>query len=353
MKMISALLLTCMGLGAHAQTALFDSDEILSVTLEAPMRQLIRNRLDKPEYPGRVVYSDSAGREISLPVMVASRGNARLETCAFPPVRLRFRKQDTGDSIFAGQKKLKMVTHCERGSDATDWVLQEYGAYKAFNAITEASYRVRRLQVTYRDVEKTRWQREGPAFLIEDTGQLAARLGMVEVRPPEVHTEQYDGAALTTHMLFQMLIGNTDFSVIRGQKGEGCCHNARVVSPPGSQDGWVVVPYDFDQSGIIKTDYALPDTRLGIRSVATRLYRGFCWQNDALSGAIASFNGNRDAITQALLPDGLSKSRARRTERYVERFYEIVNDSGELEKQLINKCRGRASFPVRDTRTKK
>ena len=351
--MITALLLTFMSLGAHAQAELFDGDEILSLTLEAPMRQLIRNRLDKPEYPGRVVYSDSSGQEVSVPVMVASRGNARLDTCAFPPLRLRFRKKETGGTIFAGQKKLKMVTHCERGSDATGWVLQEYGTYKAFNAITEASYRVRRLQVTYRDVESSRWQREGPAFLIEDTGQLAGRLGMVEVRPPEVRTEQYDSAALTTHMLFQMLIGNTDFSVIRGQKGEGCCHNARVITRPGSQEGWIVVPYDFDQSGIIKTDYALPDTRLGIRSVATRLYRGFCWQNDALPDAIASFNQNRDAITQALLPEGLSNPRARRTKRYVERFYEIVNDSGELEKQLINKCRGRASFPVRDTRTKK
>jgi len=353
LKTTAALILAFMSLAAHGQSPLFDAQETLSLTIEAPMRQLIRKRLDKPEFPGRVIYSDSAGREITLPVTISSRGNARLEICSFPPIRLEFDDADTAGTVFAGQDKLKMVTHCERGGEAADWLLQEYGIYKAFNVITEASYRVRLLQVTYRDSESNRWERESPAFFIEETDQLAARLDMVSVRPPSVRTEQYDGPALTVHLLFQMLIGNTDFSVIRGQEGEGCCHNARVVSPPGQQDGWVVVPYDFDQSGIIKTDYALPDERLGIRSVTDRLYRGFCWQNDALPEAIASFNAHRDAITAALLPDGLRNSRVRRTERYIERFYEILNDPEELEGQLINKCRGKASFPVRSTRTKK
>ena len=86
-------------------------------------------------------------------------------------------------------------------------------------------------------------------------------------------------------MLFQYLIANTDFSVIRGPEGEGCCHNGRVIAPRGEQTGWIVLPYDFDQAGIINTDYSLPDRRLGIRVVTSRLYRGFCWQNEALKEA--------------------------------------------------------------------
>ena len=164
-------------------------------------------------------------------------------------------------------------------------------------------------------------------------------------------TEQVQLTETTRHLLFQYLIGNTDFSVKRGSAGEGCCHNARVITEPGSRENWIVVPYDFDQAGIINTSYALPDRRLGIRRVTQRLYRGFCWQNDPLTDAIALFNDRREAITAALIPAGLSGSVQSRIRRYVGDFYETVNDPAELEEELIAKCRGGATFTIRKTRT--
>jgi hypothetical protein len=351
--MMCVLALVFISAVAHGQAPLFEGDGTLRLTIEAPMRELVRKRTAKPSFAGEVAYTDAAGQPHRLPVTVSTRGNSRLETCSFPPIRLEFAAADVAGSIFAGQKKLKMVTQCKPSNASRNWLLLEFGIYKAFNVITDASYRVRRLEVSYRDSDSKRWQRESPAFFIEDTDRMAARLGKVTMRPPEVKTTQYDPVALTRGILFQLLIGNTDFSVIRGPRGEGCCHNARIIAAPGQQDGWVVVPYDFDQAGLIDTEYALPDERLGISTVTRRLYRGFCWQNDYLADTIARFNERRDAVVAALLPEGLSKSKTRRARRYIDRFYEIINDPGELEKQLTNKCRGGVSIPVRTTRTRK
>ena len=336
---------------AKAEPPLFTADETLALTVSAPMRDLIRSKHRKDEYDAVVSYTDDTGAVTNLDARISARGNARLGSCDFPPVRLEFNPADTAGTMFEDQKRLKMVTHCERGNYGKRWVLQEFGIYRAYNAITDFSYSVRRLDMTWRDTESESWEREAPAFFIEDTDALAARFGRDEIRPPEVRTEQYHLVETTKHTLFQYLIANTDFSVKRGPEGEGCCHNARVIAEPGSQENWIVVPYDFDQAGIINTSYSQADRRLGIRRVTTRLYRGFCWQNDALADAITLFNDRRDVITAALMPSGISNSRQSRIRRYVDRFYETINDPAELQEELVAKCRGGATFTIRTTTT--
>jgi hypothetical protein len=154
--------------------------------------------------------------------------------------------------------------------------------------------------------------------------------------------------AHTTHnMLFQYLIANTDFSVKRGPSGEGCCHNGRVFARARSQQDFTILPFDFDQAGIVNTDYAIPADGLGIRRVTQRLYRGFCWQNEALLDSISLFNENRQGIEAAFLSEGISKSRTRRVQRFIDGFYDTINDPKELQKRLLDKCRGPESLPLR------
>jgi len=336
---------------ASAAQPLFESEEVLAITIEAPMRELIRKRLNKPEFDAVVRYVDSTGEAYSLDAKISSRGNARLETCEFPPIRLEFDKSNTVGTPFENQKRLKMVTRCSGDTSAKRWLLVEQGIYQAYNEITDFSYRVRALDVTFRDLKSSRWKREMPAFFIESTGEVADRQDRKSTRPPEIRTDQFHNAETTNYVLFQYLIANTDFALKRGPSGEGCCHNGRVLMEPGRQDNWIVLPYDFDQAGIINTDYALPDRRLGIRRVTRRLYRGFCWQNDSLPDAIAAFNDKREVMTKWLAPAELSSSRRKRVERFINGFYEIVNDPEELQKSLTDKCRGAATFAVRKTST--
>lgn len=332
--------------GDTLSAPLFDDEELLSVIIEAPIRTLVAQRKTEGEYAGTLRYTDASGEQQSVAIVLKPRGNSRLEMCNYPPLKISFDPQETTDTLFADQRSLKLVTQCMRDRAADDWLYLELGAYRAFSLITPNSYRTRELVVTYRDTESNGRERVQPAFFVEADHQVEERLGLRRIRPPQVDPAQLSSTQTTYTMLFQYLIGNTDFAVKRGSSGEGCCHNGRVFARDGAQRDYVIVPFDFDQTGIVNTDYAQADERLGIRRVTQRLYRGFCWQNEELTDAISLFNANRAGIEAAFRPSGISKRQARRVQRFIDGFYNTVNDSEELQKRLLDKCRGPDSLPM-------
>ena len=135
--------------------------------------------------------------------------------------------------------------------------------YKIHNFLSEYSFRVRKLEITYRKSSGDEPDELHSAFVIESAERAAARLGMKTIKVDSVKVSQLDAHQLSIYALFQFMIGNTDWSVRKGPATEDCCHNGKVVAPPDSRDGWVVLPYDFDQSGIINTRYAAPDDNRG------------------------------------------------------------------------------------------
>jgi len=161
---------------------------------------------------------------------------------------------------------------------------------------------------------------------------------MKTIKVDSVQVSQLDAHQLSIFALFQFMIGNTDWSVRKGPGTEDCCHNGKVVAPPDSCDGWVVLPYDFDQAGIINTRYATPSDLLPIESVRQRLYRGFCSSNDQLDTTIAWFNDSRAAIENIYGsgPDGSSSNKA--ALRYLRDFYKIVNDPKKRQKHIVDAC---------------
>jgi hypothetical protein len=343
-----ALMMILPGLSANALSApLFESDEVLDIVIEAPIRELSNHRHDNPEFAGTFRYTDASGTERALPIKVSPRGHSRLEICNYPQLKIDFDRDEVGGTLFAGQNKLKLVRQCTRGNTGSDWLNLEFGIYRAFNVITDNSFRVRKVNVTYRDTETNKRDQVQPAFFLEDDNDLAKRLNRQRIRPPQVDSTQMDPVETSQNILFQFLIGNTDFAVKRGPKGEGCCHNGRVIAEAGTHHDWIVVPYDFDYAGIINAKYAAPAEELPIGRVTTRLYRGFCWQNELLPESIDLFNRKRDEIEAALIPADVSKRKSRHVNKYLDEFYEIVNDREELQKRLLDKCRGPDSLPVR------
>lgn len=351
LRIVTACVLTIVATPAGMASPLFDGQSSLELTIEAPFRELVRKRQDRPMFDAVVRYKDASGEERVLQAQLTSRGNSRLTACEFPPLRLILTDSETAGTVFEGQTRLKMVTQCNKRSSGKKWLLQELGIYRAYSEITDYSYRTRRLDVAFVELKSSRRPRMQPAFFIEPTDEVADRLQRDSIRPPIIQPEQHNQAELANNMLFQLLIGNTDFSAKRGPTGEGCCHNGRVLAEPGQQADWIVVPYDFDQAGIIDTDYALPGRRLGIRYVRTRLYRGFCWQNDSLPSSINLLRERRQEIATALIPSELSSAARSRMQRFIDEFFDILDDSGELQKQITDKCRGTASLSIRKTRT--
>lgn len=331
------LLLSSVTCGA-SEFPLFASNEPLAITLAFPLDTIIRQAEKEPVVSGTAHYIDADGQKVSFPIKISTRGKSRLAMCRFPPLSLMIKKKDGKGTVFEGQKQLKITTHCRPSSSFRSYNLQEFSIYRAFNVLTDISFRARYLNITYQDTEKPTKVIQENGFILESVSELADRLEMKRQKVALVKSSQLDTNYTALVALFQFLIGNTDWSISRGHAGANCCHNGKVLSPPGSDDGWRIVPYDFDQSGIINTSYSSPAESLRIRSVRQRLYRGRCRHLSGIDGAIALFNQHRPALEAALLPQEIKKRKS--AVKYVDEFYQIINDPKERKIRIDDRCRG-------------
>lgn len=340
-----ALLLSLVALVATAAGAsdtprpLFESGASLDLTLEAPWSELVRRKNEEQRYPAILGLTDESGRGHRIEATVEARGLTRLRVCRFPPLRIRLDRDAAAGTEFAGQRSLKMVTHCRSSEAYEQYYVQELLAYRIYSLLTAYSFRVRPLSVTYRDTGGD--AADGPrfAFLIEDTGHMARRNG--HKRSPRVTfvPDDFEPVAMTRFMLFQYLIGNTDFAVLGGPQKDACCHNVRVTGAPDG-GGLVAVPYDFDSSGMVNASYAAPHEKLPIKFVTERLYRGFCVHNPSLEPVRAEFLAKRDAILALVHgEDRLSATRKRETLRYFEAFFATLASDSAFAREITGKCR--------------
>lgn len=318
---------------------LFESATELAVTLQADWPVVVRDKENGGRHPAVLGYTDAAGREHRIQGTVETRGITRLRICRFPPLRLRFKRDATRGTEFEGERSLKMVTHCRNGAAYEQYYVQELIAYRIYNRVTDHSFRARPLRITYLDMDGGTRAGPGFAFLIEDDDDVARRNGHREGQRMPLAPGDYDPLAMTRFMLFQYLIGNTDWSVLGRPGLEKCCHNVRVTGAEDAGD-LVALPYDFDSSGMVDADYAAPHESLPIRSVTERLYRGFCLHNDSLGPVRDEFLANREAILAIIRDEArLSPGRERVLVRYFGEFYGTLGDPARFAREITGKCR--------------
>lgn len=323
---------------AHSQP-LFESEELLHVRITAPLSSLVRDRSDTEYLEGTFAYADASGTEHSLDLKLRARGRYRAQkkTCDFPPVRLNFRKKQVEGTAFAGQDKLKLVTHCHSGGRYEQYVLKEYLAYKIFNTVTDNSFRARLLTIDWVNTERNGKTETLYGFVIEDDDLLAERIGADVVKAPQLVYTQLDTEQASLVAVFEYLIGNTDFSMVHGARDDDCCHNIVPFSREG--EDYLVVPYDFDFSGLVNASYASPNPELPIKTVTRRLYRGLCEQNSYVESSLARFREHRAEIRELVAAqEGLTDVTRRRALNYIDRFYEDTKDEKSVDRRLIRRC---------------
>ena len=272
-----SLALTLLALGPLASSAfsspLFDDDSVIEIRLGGPLRTLARDKksAERVEYPF-VLSVDGT----DIPVDVRVRGKSRTIVCGFPPMRLRFPAEGTSQTVFADQDKLKLVTHCKSNRQGSENnTLEEYTAYRIFNLISDAGYRVRLLRIHYEDTDGGLRHLDRPyyGFLIESDEELAARIGGEVAEIGGVPYSRLNDRKTALFYVFQYMIGNTDWSLIRAPGEDVCCHNAHLIEKNG---GLYPIPYDFDFSGLVNASYAKQSSIVGTKRVTQRVYRGYC-----------------------------------------------------------------------------
>jgi hypothetical protein len=314
---------------------LFASDDTIHIAIQGPMTSFFRNRSDAVR-PGTL----TVGAE-TLPINLSVRGITRRErdVCDFPPLKVEFTRPPPPTSLFAGQKKLKLVTHCRANANFQQYLLLEYSAYRMYQQLTPLGLRARLADIDYRSEDgKPFVQRAG--FFLEDVSDAAKRNGLKEIHGPTMvplaAINPRDGAR---YALFQHMLGNHDWSMRAGPPGSECCHNAKLIGAAGLATGTVIpIPYDFDFSGFVDPPYATPPAELQIDNVRQRKFRGYCVHNPQTAVVAVEMRNARPRMLAALASTpGLDAKTLNRAQTYLDGFFkDVANDAAVA--ALLKRC---------------
>lgn len=318
---------------AKQADAFFAAAEPLDITLTTNIRRIRADKNDKaPWRPAVFSYTDSDGKVVSIPAQIRTRGLWRLKNCEFPPLRVNFRNEDTKGTVLRGIDKPKLVNYCRDTDSFETYITQEMQLYRVYNLLTPASHRARMLRITYVDSASGKTHAKRLAILLEEPDFIAARLDGDIIEQKGASVSNLDAYHDALAGVFNYFIGNTDWSTYG-------LHNMQLVS---EADGDVIpVPYDFDFAGAINAAYASVDPKLSIDRVRQRLFRGYCRPAEDFERAFEMFKAKKQDI-YALYSDPvgslLPKKTAEETLKYFDEFYETINDSRRVRRNILDAC---------------
>ena len=322
---------------------MFDTDAPLKIALEADFNGMTEARDKALDYPGTLTI-DMLANPMALPVELSLRGVSRLKTsnCRYPPLRVDFKKSEQKAATpFAGEGDMKLVVQCGNSSKFVDYLRTEFLIYKLLNKITPLSYRVRWVEIAYRESGESKIHVR-PGFFVERKKNLARRNNLKPANEvEEIFHSQLDAsqAALLEH--FQYLIGNTDYSLVQSNDPGECCHNAKLlrVKDADEQVPYTPIIYDFDAAGLVNTAYSVPATSLGIQHVSQRLYRGACRDPAIMESARSNLLQHQATLTDIIKTDPLLHGGKKKSAvKYLKRGFDAFTLEKRYQRFILGKC---------------
>jgi hypothetical protein len=319
---------------AETPKPLFASDDVITVTLSGPITGISRKPDAKP-VPGTLKLT--GGTAETLPIQLSTRGITRrlAQICSFPPLRVTFTGKPGKDSLFKGQKDLKLVTHCQSSDRYQQDVFLEFSAYRLYRALTPQSFNARLAKVDYVSEDggaiTTRY-----GYFLEDISDVARRNGLSRFRgAKKISQTQLDPDAAARFAVFQYMISNLDWAMTANAGDRECCHNSRLIGAKDSSTGLITVPYDFDYSGLVDAPYALPPDGINVANVRVRRYRGFCRHNEQAQAFAASLLPRRAALLSIVdQTPQLSEGSRKRAASYLGEFFDQISSPAKVSDML-------------------
>jgi hypothetical protein len=321
---------------AQQASPLFSSDEPLHLVISAPINNLMRDRANSAPVAGTLV--DPAGQTLPISLAIRSTTRRNADVCDFAPLRVVFTGRPPATSPFAGQSKLKLVTHCGSSPGAQQYELLEYAAYRMLNQLTPRSFRVRLANIDYRDGNgRPMMTRYG--FFIEDLKDVARRNGTKPSHGPErIPANFLNPTDAARYALFEHMIANHDWSMRAGAAGKDCCHNAELIGAlaPGAV---TPIPYDFDYSGYVGAPYAVPPEQMSLSSVKQRFYRGYCVHNpQALVVARQMLAAKPQMLGVLAQTPGLEPRTLQRATSFLNGFFNDIASDEITSAKVLKRC---------------
>jgi hypothetical protein len=317
-------------LAAQNPSGLFETDEVLNITLSGNTRDLLNDRGEKSKYyPLVLSYKNKDSSETAITIKAKTRGKFRKDraNCIYPPVLLNFQDSEKASTLFQEQNKLKLVTSCREDK----YVIREYLVYKLYNLITPKSFRVRLVHLTFHNTLKDK-KTSFYGILLEEEQQMARRNGVNVLKIKRLNGQSTEVETYLKMAVFQYMIGNTDWSV-------EYMHNIKAIAFD-SLTVPSVVPYDFDHAGIVDAPYALPPEQLHLSSTKHRRYRGYCvYEMKYFEKVVATFNYLKPAFYNVYTSCNLLDQKyIASTLKFLNAFYATINNAKILNAEFSYPC---------------
>ena len=308
----------------------FSDPSLVNAQLVTNLSRVLNTHASKVNYfAASFITRFQDGTQVNDPIQVQTRGHFRLENCFMAPLKLKFNYKQ-GSALYS-LKSLKLVSQCRFNKVYEQDILKEYLIYRIYNLLTDKSFRAKLLNLTLVDSPGKKKPITEYAFLLEDIKDVAKRNQCIEWTKGKVNTESTERKQTTLVAIFQYMIGNTDFAV-------SVNHNIKLIIPEKeSFTRPIEVPYDFDYSGMVNAEYAIPDERLEIESVRQRLYRGLPRSMDELDESLTVFKQQKPKIYDLINGFDLLtlKSKKEMTD-YLDEFYEVISEPRQVKSIFID-----------------
>ncbi len=207
-------------------------------------------------------------------------------------------------------------------------LMKEYWIYNLYNQITPNSFQVFPVKITYVNANNADEKIERFAFFIESNEELELRLkgkatAGFGTTPAQIETNSYHNT-----VLFQYMIGNLDWD-IRVQR------NIKLIQPSvGGKP--ILVPYDFDFSGLVKAPHARLNPDYGQKNIEERFPQGkFSNKASLLSTAKAFSKLEKEGFRCYMSCAILDKSVKKKMNKYLTSFFRILKDKSYLQELFL------------------
>lgn len=300
----------------------------LQVHLTTDYEQLLSNKSKKGNHyqtsQFQAVYHTGT---LNTEVKIRPRGVTRKKLCDYPPIMLKIKANERKLLDVRKSDNIKIVSPCKADSIYQQWIIKEYLVYQLYEHLTERSFRTKKITLSIQDSLNNQFINKHIGFIIEPTDVMAQRLDCTykedDTSPiKKIHKDQYKN-----YVLFQYMVGNTDWN-LSGR------HNIRILGCDEAM-GPSPIPYDFDYSGLVNTDYATPHPMLPIDKVTDRLFQFRGKSDEDFSMNIQIFQEKKDAFYSIIEKEKQINAQIKSEMiGYLDAFYEEINDPENIAKAI-------------------
>lgn len=317
-----------------ASTTIFQKikqDSFYEVILKTDFDSLIKNKkISNNHYPGTILLKNGKGTQFKMKVKIEPRGRSRRKVCSsMPPLKIDFPKKALKElGLFPGCDKLKLVTNCNDTENSDQVLMKEYWIYNLYNQVTPHSFQVFPLKITYVNTNNPDERIERFAFFIESNEELELRLKGQAMNGFGTTPAQIESTSYHNTLLFQYMIGNLDWD-IKVQR------NVKLIQPDAGGKP-ILIPYDFDFSGLVKAPHARLNPDFKQKNIEERFPQGKFTDKATLMATATNFqelekNGFRCYMSCAIL----DKSVKKKMSKYLTSFFRILKDKPYLRELFL------------------